>query len=450
MGIQDYLNDKGNLKTPAQNKPYEDDGNQYIFPKGETAPGSSFGPVAQPEPTFDSLNSTIATPLMLSSTPSAPGEVESRYNIPNQRVPAQAVPQAVPGSTDTDYYKNAYNTEVNAVNRMGNFEKDAFNRIAAQDTQALKDSQDLQQRQDQYIRDFDDKYKTLSDDVNSKKIDSRRWWKEKSTGDKVLTMVGMALSALSPTSFQSAMSAIDKTIDRDINDQKADIENGRMKLQDAKTLYAENLRRFGDGRAALAATRMMNADVIKNQLNSQLAGVKGDLAKANGLKMLGQVEQYQQKQSVEIAKILKDQAKDSRGLIVNGFSGQAPSDVDARSLRDMSAMSNTTLDSLNQLETITKTPFKSMDRELRSRGAQLSQDIQLSLKEIKKLGVLSGDDAKRLDDYISNPTSLFSSDKTVLTQIKGAKDLINKAISYKAQSLGMSPASQTISSFRPN
>lgn len=446
----DYLNDKANLKTPAQNKaPYVDDGAKYIFPAGETAPGSAFAPVAPVAPTVDAVKSTIETPVMLASQPPQPGEIESKYNIPNDRNPAQTIPGST-APTDPNYFQQAYNTETNAANKMGNFEKNAYSQLAGQDAESIKANQDLQKRQDEYLNKFDETYKALSDDVNSKKVDSRRWWKDKSTGDKVLTMIGMALSAVNPNSFQNAMSAIDKTIDRDINDQKADIENGRAKLQDAKTLYAENIRRFGDERAALAATRMMNADVIKNQLNANLAGVKGEVAKANGLKMLGQVEQYQQNQKVQLMKLMKDAAKDSRGLSVAGFQGQAPSQKDASDLASMNATAMTTMDSLNQLEKITKTPGKSLDRELRSRGAQLAQDIQLSLKEIKKLGVLSGDDARRLDDYIQDPTSFFSSDKKSMTLINGARDLIQKSVNMRAKSLGLTPASQTISSFRPN
>lgn len=445
----DYGNDKQNLKTPQQLKPYVDDGSKYIFPAGEAAPGAAFAPPTPVAPTSDAVSTTLAAPLALASQPLEPSAIESKYNIPNERQPAQNLPGSTV-SNDPNYFQQAYNTDISAANRMGNFEKDAYNRIAGQDAEAIKANQDFQKRQEDYLKKFDEGYKTLSEDVNSKKLDSRRWWKDKSTGDKVLTMVGMALSAVNPNSFQNAMTAIDKTIERDINDQKSDIETGRMKLQDAKTLYAENIRRFGDERAALAATRMMNADVIKNQLNANLAGVKGEVAKANGLKMLGQVEQYQQNQKVQMMKLLKDAQKDTRGLQVAGFQGQAPSEKDASDLRSMNATAMTTLDSLKELEKITKTPGKSLDRELRSRGAQLSQDIQLSLKEIKKLGVLSGDDAKRLDDYIQDPTSFFSSDKKSMTLINGAKDLIQKSVNMRAKSLGMASDSQSISSFRPN
>lgn len=446
----DYLSDKGNLKTPIQkkNEQYVDDGKKYIFPAGETAPGAAFAPQIPEDPTVDTINTTLAAPVALAAQSPQPGDVESQYNIPNQRGPAQSMGPTDPSSPN--YFQTAYNTEVGAMNRMGNFEKDAYNRIAAQDQESIKANAELAKRQEAYLQKFDQDYKALSDDVNSKKVDSRRWWKEKSTGDKVLTMVGMALASVSPQSFQNAMNAVDKTIERDINDQKADIESGRMKLQDAKTLYAENVRRFGDERAALAATRMMNADVIKNQLQAQLSGVKGELAKANGLKMLGQVEQYQNTQKLQLMKLYAEAAKKGNGLVVPGFQGQAPSEKDASDLRSMNAMGMTTMDSLNQLEKITKTPFKSLDRELRTRGAQLAQDIQLSLKEIKKLGVLSGDDAKRLDDYIQDPTGLFTSDTKSMTLINGARDLVQKAVNLRAKSLGMTPDSQSISSFRPN
>lgn len=428
----------------------KDDPTRYIFPAGQAAPGASFAPsTAAPVPTVDEINTQLAAPVQAATTeiseraPAA--SIEDRYDLPAQSSPAQS---GMTTSSDPNYFMQAYNLETSAAKKAGNMEQGAFDKIAGNDQEYLNQVNEVKKREQAAQLKFDDEYSKLKADVDSKKIDSSRWWRDKSTGNKVLTMVGMALSSLSPDSFKNAMNAIDKTIERDINDQKSDIELGRMKLQDSKSLYAENLRRFGDERVALASSRLVNSEMIKNKLQGQLAGLKGDVAKANGMKFLGQIDMYQEKQRAEIAKHLSAQAKESRGLMVAGFEGKAPSEVDARALRDMSAQSKSTLDSLKQLEDITKTPFKSLSPSLRTRGAQLSQDIQLSLKEIKKLGVLSGDDSKRLDDYIQNPTDFFSSDKNSLTRIQGAKDLITKAMKYKAESLGMRSVADSVTSFQ--
>jgi hypothetical protein len=65
------------------------------------------------------------------------------------------------------------------------------------------------------------------------------------------------------------------------------------------------------------------------------------------------------------------------------------------------------------------------------------------MKEIKKLGVLSGDDAKRLEDYISKP-SIFKSDAIMLEQIRGMKDLANKALKSQETIYGLVPTGSNI------
>lgn len=438
-----------NLPQP-ENLVDKDDNTAYVFPTGGTGSGGNFAPPAPVSmATPEQINAQAAVPAQAAAMQITeernPASIESAYNVP---VPQTQATTYQPSSSD--YYQQGINAEINVANKQGQVEQLAYNQMAL-DTKAYQEQEAAIRKREEDLRSkFDQDYNKMSEEVNSKKIDSRKWWKDKSTGDKVLTMVGLALSSLNNDSFKSAMGAIDKTIERDINDQKADIEQGRQKLADTKTLYGENLRRFGDQRVALASSKLMNAEVIKNKLAGQLAGMKGEVARANGLKFMGQVEQYALKQKAEIAKIMNEQAKETRGLEVAGFTGKAPSETDARAMRSMSATSKGTLGSLKELEEITKTPFKSLSPTLRTRGAQLSQDIQLSLKEIKELGVLSGDDSKRLDDYITNPTDFFSNDTQSLTRIKGARELISRAMTLKAESLGLKPLSQTVSSFKAN
>lgn len=435
------------IQEAPKNISEPNDATRYIFPAGQAAPGASFSPSPGEELDPVALQATIEAPIQAASAESAV-DPASKYNIPADRNPANSAPGS---AADPNYFQQAYNLETDASRRMGDFEKSAYDKIAAQDQKSLKDFEDLRSREQDLTKKFDETYKQLSEDVNSKKLDSRRWWKEKSTGDKVLTMIGLALSALSPTSFQSAMSAIDKTIERDINDQKSDIMNGRQKLQDAKTLYAENLRRFGDERAALAATRMMNADVIKNQLQSQLSGVKGDLAKANGLKFLGQIEQYKQKQAVEVAKLLKDQAKDARGLTVIGYEGQFPTVEEAKTFRDLKTTTDSSNKMIDRLIEINKTPFKSLSPDLRLEAENIQKVLIGNLRvALTGPGAMNESEQELLNDVIANPTSVFSRDSGNDVRLKSLKNALQTKITSAAKTYGVRPASSSITSFRPN
>jgi hypothetical protein len=104
-----------------------------------------------------------------------------------------------------------------------------------------------------------------------------------------------------------------------------------------------------------------------------------------------------------------------------------------------------TLDAtLGELETLVKGTGEAIPFTTKNvRAKQLVQDAQLQMKEIKKLGVLSGDDAKRLEDYISKP-SLFKSDAIMLEQIKGMRDLANKALKAQETTYGLVPTGSNI------
>jgi hypothetical protein len=102
----------------------------------------------------------------------------------------------------------------------------------------------------------------------------------------------------------------------------------------------------------------------------------------------------------------------------------------------MLASADTIRGSLSELSQVIKGTGEAIPfTQSNDRAKQLVNDVQLQLKEIKKLGVLSGADSVRLDSYISNP-SIFKSDSRMQAEIKGVTDLVNKAIAAYEKRLG--------------
>lgn len=400
--------------------------------------------VALPQEAQGFINPVIASPARDTAS------IEDQYNIPAPVTPTTQT-EVVTQSASPNYMQNAVNLETDVAKKAGSLEANAYNQIASGDQEYNRQLQEVQKQQMAAEDAWKQEYDSLKKDVDSKKIDPKKWWKDKSTGDKVLTIVGMAFASMSNDSFRAAMGAIDKTIERDINAQKADIDNGRMKLQDSKTLYAENLRRFGDQRVALASTRLMNAETIKNRLQAQMSGLKGDVAKANGMKMMAQVEQYQNKHALEVAKLVKEQAKENQGLTVVGYNGQFPSKEEAKTFREMAVTKDSSEKMINRLIEINSTPGKSMSPDLRVEAENIQKVLIGNLRVLLTgPGAMNESEQKLLNDVIANPTSILSRDSGNLTSLNTLKKSLRSKLDSAAKIYGVTPASQQITSFRPN
>lgn len=121
------------------------------------------------------------------------------------------------------------------------------------------------------------------------KIDPNRVWNKMDTGNKVLAgvsiLMGSLAGGLTGKGGNVAMDVLQKTIDRDIDSQKMDMDKNR-------TAYAMNLDRYKDANAAYAQTKLDLLNAAKTQMDlnaarsggaqaaagAQLAGVQFDQA----------------------------------------------------------------------------------------------------------------------------------------------------------------------------
>jgi hypothetical protein len=95
----------------------------------------------------------------------------------------------------------------------------------------------------------------LFDDIKNAKIDPNHFWQDKSTGQKIMAVVGMALGAGGAAATGSpnfALQTIQGAVDRDIDAQKANLG----KLQ---SLYGYHIQQGNDD---LAANRLARADAL--------------------------------------------------------------------------------------------------------------------------------------------------------------------------------------------
>ena len=128
-------------------------------------------------------------------------------------------------------------------------------------------------------------------------IDPGRFWASKSTGERILARIGIALSAVGSGlagGQNQALAYINNAIDKDIDAQKTQhqyaMEKGRAKLEGAKTLFEMGRQIFDDNNTATASAHAMALDLYKNKLLQAADTYASPLAKLNAQKLAQEMD----------------------------------------------------------------------------------------------------------------------------------------------------------------
>ncbi len=130
-------------------------------------------------------------------------------------------------------------------------------------------------------------------DIKNSYINPDKYWTgytlpngDKVSGhSKVMAGIGMILAGFNPTGRPNA--AVDFLKDQMDRNLQAQAKN----LQSGDSLLAHNLQQFGNMRDAADMTRLMQADVTQNYLQSAAATAQSPLAKAAALQAAGKLQQ---------------------------------------------------------------------------------------------------------------------------------------------------------------
>lgn len=137
-----------------------------------------------------------------------------------------------------------------------------------------------------YIKVLNTERESLMADIKNQHIDPNRFVNNMSTSSKISTAIGLIASGMgSAMAHQENLAAkfLTQQIDNDINAQKSE-------LGKKENLLSANFRQFGNMRDAMDMTRVMQSDILGNQLKQAAAQQQSPMAKANLLKALGQLE----------------------------------------------------------------------------------------------------------------------------------------------------------------
>lgn len=177
-------------------------------------------------------------------------------------------------------------------------ESQASKEQAAFYQQALDKQKELDVRTEQTRQQIDSAGLQYQKDYADGKIDPNRVWSNASTGNKVMASLGLILGGMGSALTgqpNAALQILDKTIDRDIEAQKANIDKN-------KTLFSMNMERYKNAQLAEAATRLQINNTLQAQVQMSAAKAGSPLAQSNAQILLGQLKQQQVPLQIQIAK----------------------------------------------------------------------------------------------------------------------------------------------------
>jgi hypothetical protein len=165
--------------------------------------------------------------------------------------------------------------------------------LAKQQAQVLQDQvkaqQDAKLIYDKNYKELEGERQALMQDIKDNHVSVEKFWTGDKDGNgshsKIMTGIGMILAGFNPTnSPNAAIQFLNKQMDMNLEAQK-------QNLNSRQNLLSANLRQFGNLKDATDMTRLMQADMVTNQLKQAAATASSPMAKAAAMQAAGQLAQ---------------------------------------------------------------------------------------------------------------------------------------------------------------
>lgn len=132
-------------------------------------------------------------------------------------------------------------------------------------------------------------YDAAEKDAAATKIDAGRYWASKPSAQKVLSIIGATLGGFAAGlkgGPNHALDQLNREIERDVDEQKANLANKHASADAKRSLFAANLQAWGNEDAAHAATMAQKTAQVQAEMQRQAAESKSVEAQ-NQADMLG-------------------------------------------------------------------------------------------------------------------------------------------------------------------
>ena len=446
------------------------------------------------------VQGSVGAPVDTQSTIRALQKGVQEAGIPEQAVAQQAAqpsdfampevqqaPQQIQMPTAENPYANAFNKQQQANSAIAKATVDKstaeIEATKFMESKLAEQEAKLQESKDKFEVDWNSKSRVMDDitkqlqgqDFTAPKVDAGRFWGSRTTGDKILAGLAIALGAwgqgLTGAKSNIGLDMINQAIDRDVDEQKTNINTEmatrQQKAQNlnqqvsAQNTVMDNLKqKFNNDLSAETAFRLLatqqtqaKLNALSSKFNSQIAPEQAKVLNSQ-LEMqkqqLGQQLKAQQAQQFMIQNAIsgKDgtvselqmaaagvpkevvaQVKEVRERSMpadSGWKGMAQTKENAQKFAEKSLEVTPALASIDRIMEITKNFNKITDLEKR---AQLQTEVAGLVGALRLPitgpGILTDSEREMLSNIIGDPnqiTSLPSLQKMKMQQIRKKLD----------------------------
>lgn len=431
--------------------------------------------------------SNISLAPQMPAAPSQPQPVDSSQYVQPQQVAQAQEPVASPVAALEDSTKmqvGAADAISRAVAEQEFAKQEAYNTqkaaIEQREAAVLKHQDDLNKNVNARLASLDDLSKKLnSDEFANAKVDSQRFWNSKSTGERILGAIAIGLGAAGASmngGENSALKIIQSAIDKDVEEQKFNIQQRTSNLKDRisteRNMLDELRAKFGNDMQAETAFRILANEKTQNQMDKFASKTNSVVVKAQmqSLKAKLMQEQIAQKQAlkvqVELGQSLKNGdlskigpvelsliSKDLRELVisqrersVDGFVGQTKDKESATKLQETSMKSAKAMDTLKRLDSFFN-DGRSFSPEKR---AEIATQLQLAASSLREPvlgpGTMQQAEYERLMSVLGDPNKVINIRPADRAKLKILMKNIESNLDAEAEATGLRRRPQAVRS----
>lgn len=144
-------------------------------------------------------------------------------------------------------------------------------RLAEQQQAAIEEDLVARQKSAAKLQGRLDELNQRWEEHGQQRIDTGRWWSQRSTGQQLAAFAGAAIHGfLNPGGPNQTLQAMQQAIDRDIAAQRVDLETGRAALAGQRGILADYWRITGDMAAATEAARAAGYRAAQTQISADM------------------------------------------------------------------------------------------------------------------------------------------------------------------------------------
>lgn len=428
--------------------------------------------------TYNQIKSGAAPAQAMTSPPpaveAAPSEDEGHAAAapaqPTQATPAQ--PASGTNFRDMRDVDAATRQEIEAETNRQNLERDRQTAAAQMQEASL-------QRQDQIQKDAQAKYQAISakqealaEEIANGKIDGNHWWESRNVGQKISATIGMILGGIGAGMVggqNQAMEIIQSAIGRDMEAQKANLGKKQSLLssyvqqghdvQDAMKLAAAHELAAVEGqlRASSARYSALETAPVAQSIAAQLKLKGVQMRQEVATKSLDNAVKREQLSTLQMQKAMmgdqlaaaplireiQTKAALGQGLdpkygplldpkttikLDDGKLYQASSEDDAKEIKDTQVSAVKVISSAKQILSLLHGNGMAAFGPTAAAGKQAQQELMMNLGDLSKKLKFNKDGREEMEKTISDPSAIFTSDRTITAQMNAVIARAKRAI----------------------